>query len=257
MRMPEAVNRMFHGNRRQMITAAAAFFIVYILLITGIFSYFHSEDAVSNRLDAKSGAVTIQEPAWDSTGQFKAKASEPGMKIEKDPSGYNNGQVDLFIRLKMTVELGAFDDAQKTDAYKANYSNDANRDSRRLKSVLERLHLNDDTALFTISGTDADWSVTACGNDYFYCDLTNYGTAVKPVYYFYYIGENTDTMAKVEPKTSTKELFNHIDIPIYKKDYLGVFDQPYEIILEAEGIPAANYPNGLTAADAKDEFALT
>ena len=58
-------------------------------------------------------------------------------------------------------------------------------------------------------------------------------------------------MKIVKPKESTKELFDHIDIPIYKKDYLGVFDQPYDIILEAEGIPAANYPDGLTVDEAK------
>jgi hypothetical protein len=72
----------------------------------------------------------------------------------------------------------------------------------------------------------------------------------KTVYYFYYTGENSDTMKLVKPQESTKELFNHIDIPVYKKDYFGVFDQPYNITLEAEGVPASNYPNGLTAAEA-------
>jgi hypothetical protein len=57
-------------------------------------------------------------------------------------------------------------------------------------------------------------------------------------------------MKLVKPQESTKELFNHIDIPVYKKDYFGVFDQPYNITLEAEGVPASNYPNGLTAAEA-------
>ena len=92
-------------NKRQKLTILAVGFIVYVLALSGIFSYFHGSDAVTNRISAAQGSVTIQEPNWDSTGQYKARASEPGMKIEKDPSGYNNGQVDLYIRLKMTIEL--------------------------------------------------------------------------------------------------------------------------------------------------------
>ena len=248
------VNKMFHGNKRQMITVGAALFIVYVLLLSGIFSYFHSEDAVTNRLDAKSGAVTIQEPAWDSTGQYKAKASEPGMKIEKDPSGYNNGQVDLFIRLKMTIDLKSFDETGKTAVYIQNYkdnfdpdtnSTNDTRSARRLNSILNAIKLEDDSAF--INGTSTT-------NTNFIMDTAT--ESGKTVYYFYYTGgnkngENADTMKIVKPKESTKELFDHIDIPIYKKDYLGIFDQPYDIILEAEGIPVANYPNGLTVEEAK------
>ena len=88
-------------NKRQKLTILAVGFIVYVLALSGIFSYFHGSDAVTNRISAAQGSVTIQEPNWDSTGQYKAQVSEPGMKIEKDPSGYNNGQVNLYIWLKM------------------------------------------------------------------------------------------------------------------------------------------------------------
>ena len=239
-KMNTVINKIFHGNKRQMITAAAALFIVYVVLLSGIFSYFHSEDVVTNRLDAKSGAVTIQEPAWDSTGQYKAKASEPGMKIEKDPSGYNNGQIDLFIRLKMTIDASSY--TPKNTPYEANFPDN---EAKRVDAILKAIKLEDNSALINDTSTN---------NPNFIMD-----TAVengKTVYYFYYTGgsknaENADTMKIVKPKESTKELFDHIDIPIYKKDYLGVFDQPYDIILEAEGIPAANYPDGLTVEEAK------
>lgn len=236
------VNKMFHGNKRQMITFAAALFIVYVLLLSGIFSYFHSEDAVTNRLDAKSGAVTIQEPEWDSTGQYKAKASEPGMKIEKDPSGYNNGQVDLFIRLKMTIDASNY--TKKNDTYDLTYHYD---ESYRVNAILDAIKLENNDSFLNVARTDTT-------NTNFIMDTVS--ESGKTVYYFYYTGgdkndQNSDIMKMVKPKESTKELFNHIDIPIYKKDYLGVFDQQYNIILEAEGIPAANYPNGLTVEEAK------
>ena len=231
------VNKMFHGNKRQMITVGAALFIVYVLLLSGIFSYFHSEDTVTNRLDAKNGAVTIQEPEWDKMGRYKAKASEPGMKIEKDPSGYNNGQIDLFIRLKMTIDASSY--TKKNDTYDESYHYS---ESYRINEILDQIKLANNNSFLNAERT-------ATANTNFIMDTAEENE--KTVYYFYYTGENADTMKIVKPKESTKELFDYIDIPIYKKDYLGVFDQPYDIILEAEGIPAANYPNGLTVEEAK------
>ncbi len=49
---------------------AAALTLAVLLCITGILSYFHSEDAVSNRMTAISGSVMLAEPEWDSRGQF-------------------------------------------------------------------------------------------------------------------------------------------------------------------------------------------
>lgn len=234
-KMHTFANKLLHDRKRQIMTAAAAFLIVYVLLMSGIFSYFHSKDSVTNRMNAKSGSVTIQEPSWDSSGQFKAKASEPGMKIEKDPSGYNNGQSDVFIRLKMTIDAGSY--TAKNDTYAANFPDD---EAKRTAAILNAIKLGNGDPLINGAVTNnPDFIMsTAFENE-------------KTVYYFYYTGENPDTMKLVKPQESTKELFDHIDIPVYKKDYFGVFDQPYNITLEAEGVPAANYPNGLTVEEAK------
>ena len=254
--MGNLMQKLFAKNKRQKLTIAAVVFILYVLALSGIFSYFQGSDAVTNRISAAQGSVTIQEPNWDSTGQYKARAAEPGMKIEKDPSGYNNGQVDLYIRLKMTIDLKSFDGTGKTDDYIQNYkdnfdpdtnSTNVERSSRRLDSILNAIKLADNSTF--INGTSTN-------NSNFIMDTVN--ESGKTVYYFYYTkgkknDENADMMEIVKPNESTKELFDHIDIPIYKKDYLGVFDQPYTISLEAEGIPATNYPDGLTVADIKDE----
>ena len=82
-KMHTFANKLLHDRKRQLITAAAAFFIVYVLLMSGIFSYFHSKDSVTNRMNAKGGSVTIYEPSWDSSGQFRAKASRPSMKARR------------------------------------------------------------------------------------------------------------------------------------------------------------------------------
>ena len=241
MRIKELLKKAVIGNWRQTLTTAVPVFIVYIIMLTGIFSYFHSEDVVTNRLDAKTGAVTIQEPAWDHTGQYKARASEPGMKIKKDPSGYNNGKVNLFIRLKMTINVDSY--TAKNDTYAVDFPDDK---AKRVAAILDAIKLkNGDQFL--------NEAKTATNNTNFIMDTAE--ESGKTVYYFYYTGGSAEQkMAVVKPAESTEALFDHLDLPIYKKDYLGVFDQPYGIILEAEGIPSANYQNGLTAAAAKAEF---
>ena len=239
-----------------MLTAAAALFIVYVLLLAGIFSYFHSEDRVTNRLDAKSGDVQLLEPKWDSTGQYQARASEPGMQIEKDPSGYNNGQVDLYIRLRMTVTLHEFETDSNRTAYNNRYDDSGTSDQaiqnakRRLNLILHALTMENGTPLFdmTTVGTLDTWTVNSCNNPNF---VLNTCTENGTVYYdFYYTGDNTENkMKKRAPEEKTADLFNYVNIPVYKADWLGVFDQKYDITLTAEGIPAANYPEDLPVQD--------
>ena len=258
MKFKAFVRKLLRGRKRQRITILSAGFIVYVMLLSGIFAYFHSEDAVSNRLEGKSGSVTIQEPGWDSLGQAKAEAMEPGMTIEKDPSGVNNGQVEVFIRLKMTVDLKDFDGTGKTQDYISNFkdnfdpdtnSTNTERSERRLNNILSAIKLADGTALLSINNDDYD----------FIMDPVIDTDTGKTVYYFYYTGGDADKKMKaVKPGEATTALFDHLDIPKYKKDYLGVFDQRFEINLTAEGIPvsayADEYPSGMTWTESKSKF---
>ena len=262
MQIKAAVKKFFTANWRQKLTLLSSGFIIYVILLTGIFSYFHSEDTVTNRLDAKSGSVTVHEPAWDKEGQKMAQASEPGMKIPKNPFGTNDGQVDEYIRLKMTVTLDDFDDTSKTDTYitKYSYSN-----AERLDPIINALRLigkddngqetNDPFLVLNTTGTVSNWSITT-NNIYYYTDGSNHsGNDDELVFYFYYKADNTDgKLRAVKPGNSTAELFQRVDIPIYKKDYLGVFDQGYTVTIQAEAIPAVNYPEGLLETDAPNEF---
>ena len=122
-RIIQSLNRLFHGNKRQMLTATALVFIVYVLLLAGIFSYYHSEDTVTNKYIAKNTSVKLLEPEWDTVGQNKAKASEPGMIIPKNPYARNEGQNNLYIRLKMTLSLGRFDASGRYPEYAADFDN--------------------------------------------------------------------------------------------------------------------------------------
>ncbi|MBR4628600.1 MAG: hypothetical protein IKO47_13075 [Ruminococcus sp.] len=235
MQIKKKLKNVIRKNKRQKLTLIAALIAVCVCMLTGIFSYFHSQDVVTNRLTAPNGAVGIQEPLWDNKGQYKAKASEPGMTIEKNPSGVNTGQVDVYIRLVMTIDASTFN--SKNDTYDASYQYS---EAERVNRILDHIKLANGDAFLNAMRTSTN-------NANFIMDKKTDAGTEKTTYYFYYIGDDAEQKMKVvKPGEKTADLFDHIDIPIYKKDYFGVFDQPYDIILTAEGVPAANYPDGLT-----------
>ena len=250
-------------NRQTMMLPAAVVIIVCILCMSGIFPYSRSGETAINQLTVADGSVTIQEPAWDAEGQSMAEHTEPGMLIPKNPSGINNGNTDLYIRLKMTVELKDFDETGKSQTYIDNYKDNNNPDTastntaraqRRLDSILKAIKCKDsNNSVYDFLTWDTTENKWICNNNKFYFDSTNYGTVSKAVYYFYFTGTQNNAMEKVEPLGETDELFSYVDIPVYKKDYLGVFDQKFDIILEAQGIPVGGNES-LSVEDAKTKF---
>ena len=265
-RIIQGVNRLFHGNKRQMLTAAALVFIVYVLLLAGIFSYYHSEDAVTNKYIAQNAAVRLFEPKWDNEGQNKARASEPGMIIPKDPYAKNEGQNNLYIRLKMTLTLGRFDGSDRYPEYESEFDNDA----RRINSILNVIYFADDTTISKLFGFNnnqsseiENWILNDdCDNPNYY--MENKGTrrlndgTMEQVFYFYYIDKDTKysgtpEMRIVKPGETTEKLFHQLHIPYYKKDYLGVFDQSYNIMLEAQAV-AVNTSESADVAVQKVKF---
>ena len=257
----EKLKLTFGRTRRQRMTVCAVFVCAGVLLAAGVFAYFNSSDMVTNRLTAIHGHVAIREPLWDSEGQNMAKKSEPGMQIPKNPYGVNDGEVPLYIRLTMTIKLGAYN---KQESYLEGNDSD-NGDvgvptaEKRLRSIVNAIWQVDDagnkTPLIILDNPNADvknWTIS-CNNPAFVCEPDNKsGKSDELLFYFYYTGGD-DVMRIVEPECGTAELFQRVDIPIYKKDYLGVFDQKYYIILKAEGIPAESFDSAPTIARFKAE----
>ena len=244
-------------HKRQKLTILAVCSVLTILAFSDIFSYFQGSDAVSNRMSAQKGSVTVIEPDWDLKGERMAAGSEPGMKIPKDPAGRNDGQVDLYIRLKMTISFDAYEGELEeiTAAQKANGELGIPTDEERLRAILKALTLaaDEDAAgepLLTWDDSLIGW---VNHNPHFSCICGASGTRTYD-FYFYFVDYGTENMKTVPAGTSTEELFQRVDIPKYKRDYLGVFDQPYSISIMAEGIPVVQYPEGLTAAAAAAEF---
>ena len=234
--------------------------ILYAVYTAGILAYFKSSDMVTNRLDASHGSVTILEPAWDNEGKSMAKKSEPGMDIPKDPRAYNDGEVPLYIRIKMRIRLSGTknNNLQGEDEDHGNYVG-IPENKKRMAAVVKAIMLDGNHSMngtyqnFILIDTDNDnsdmtkWTVSSCNNKYFLCDYKNHSSSSNELeFWFYYTGDNTgnETERKMvirDPDEETAQLFQQINIPVYKRDYYGVFDQKYQIILRAEGVPAAAF----------------
>ena len=256
MKQIQDIKHLLSSKKYIIMIFAAMVFISCILFMSDIFSYSRSGEAAGNKLTVSRGAVQIEEPNWDKThidedsnqvippGWEMAQRSEPGMLIPKNPYAVNDGNVALYIRLKMTVNADSF--TSKNSTYDADFHY---TEAERTEAVIKALRLENSDPLFgsgiidnsNINNNNFEMYTVPDEND-------------KTVYYFYYVGNNSGHKMKiVEPHETTEELFNYLEIPVYKKDYLGVFDQPYDIILEAEGIPVGKNSE-LTVNEAKTLF---
>ena len=183
-----------------------------------------------------------------------AQQSEPGMDIPKDPRGYNDGDIPLYIRLSMRIRLSAADNRnlEGSDEYGGNYVGQPDK-IKRMKAVIGAIMLDNEHSIsgkeepfITVATTDPEiknWRVLSCNNKLFYCDMENHSKNSDEVeYWFYYTGEaGSDPhqlkMERVDPANETAQLFQQISVPVYKREYYGVFDQKYQIFLKAEGVP--------------------
>lgn len=257
MQLKSVCKALFGKGKRKKLTAVSAVFVAHILLFAGMFSYFHSEDSVTNTLEAKNICVKLLEPNWDLTGRLKAAAMEPGMTIPKNPYAKNDGQSNLFVRIKMTVVLDNFNTEGKSNEYTREFkSND-----RRKNVILDAIQMNTDPAVdaplfkWTTAPTAENWmkdgelDVSDCNHASYYMEYDAAAStaeaddsSAKYVFYFYYItgtknGESS-LLKAVPSGGETPELFSQLAVPVYKQDWLGVFDQKFDITLEAQGIPA-------------------
>ncbi|MBR6418703.1 MAG: hypothetical protein IKS42_00040 [Oscillospiraceae bacterium] len=239
-----SLRRLLRKDDRRKLLIALLFLLAVILLTKGMFALLHSTDSSTNRFKSTNlGNIVLLEPTWDSTGHDMAMTAEPGMVIPKDPYAVNDSQLNMYIRLKFTVKLGEFDDSDKTEKYKEEFNADTDeRDQRRLRGILSAIMQEEGTAFVSAETSAAqteDWTVLSL-NPAFAADPQNYGEADDElVYYFYYIAD-TGNMAVTAPGAATPELFDHLVMPVYKKEWLGVFDQPYSITVAAEGLPVGS-----------------
>jgi len=105
MQIKDKIKNAFGKNRRQKLTSIASLIIVNVLVAAGVFAYFSSSDAVTNRLSAEHPSVALEEPQWYTKGIRKAEASEPGMTIEKDPYAWNDDDIPIYVRIRMDVSV--------------------------------------------------------------------------------------------------------------------------------------------------------
>lgn len=208
----EKLKRIFGKTRRQRFTAVAVFVSAGILLAVGVFAYFNSSDMVTNRFQSGLLSLAIAEPAWDETGKEKAKTSLPGMEIEKDPRGVNDGEGDMYVRIRVTIR-----------------TTDAAQDASKILQALSFQNVRLWNAAAENNSTNSSfWGVK--------------DTKEKNSYLFYYCDtKNGNKMISVPPSGETAVLFDEVIIPKLKPEYKDTFDHNYTIELVAEGLPVTQF----------------
>lgn len=249
-------------NRRKLMALLLSF-MLYAFIIAKIFAYYSSEDEVTNRITGRSIGLELYEPEWDAVGEALAAKSEPGMVIPKDPYARNTGNMDEVVRLKLEIRLDESTarlpsgNGQRSDMLQTA------DDTARKIAILRAILYSDDRSFVTVTkgaqtaignrisvvGEDkAAYTLQYHGKDFLIEDASASGESFD--FYFYYIGNNyiggtegyteftraQTVMETLTPNEATSKLFHKLVYPIYKTDYLTVFDQGYTINIYAEGV---------------------
>ncbi len=237
-----------------MLTIATASILITALTM----AYFVSSDTVTNRLNAQHPSVELLEPKWYSDGMNLANASEPGMLIDKNPYARNNGKIDIYVRIKMQLSvIRSQNQNLASPATPENPNEIYQLSAEQVRDrILQAIRMKDhSTPLITDIKSNSE--IEICHN-MFQCDMTDIcdyaveKSEEENTYYFYFVKRALSSVEDSElivlhPDECSAELFNYIDIPILKKEYLGVFDQDYQIILTAEAVPVESCNNNTIA----------
>jgi hypothetical protein len=198
------------------------------LLICGLsLAFFTQRDVVTNQHKASEISIELYEPAWQESGEEKAKKLTPDMIVEKDPYVYNDCEDSLYIRMQIVVLT--YDSSSKK--YVAQDST-----SDIYKAIVAALYCGSSD-----SGTALLTSDSESTNSDFY--LSSDG-------WFYY--KNKDGLIKLEPGKSTSTLFDYMKTPVLKADYNGNFDTDFKIEIVAQAVSATVYTSETDAVAAFD-----
>lgn len=223
------------SNWRQRLTTVASFFIAYIIMLTGIFSYFHGEDVSTKRLHSVNNQsmgpiVAVVEPMWNSA---KANGYKPGDKIEKDPMAMNVSEstgeaMDEYVRLVLSVS----------------FPNEQGNSDIILGSMMIDKETGDDVPLLTKQE----------GGSYV-CNNPNYSMVQQNgKFYFYYVnGQNMKKLTTDTVGSKSAPLFDYVQIPVSGDQYKGTFDKAFNIVVAAQAI-AAEGDESLSVTEAAGKF---
>lgn len=271
--------RAFYADRRHcmQLIMILLLLIIYYLMLMRTFAFFTSTDEVTNRLFAKNIGLELYEPGWDGGGSEIAASFEPGMIIPKDPYAVNTGGSDMLVRFRMEVRLeeGISDlpfgnDTQRKISLLRSL---VMFDGSPLLTIENTGEQTDNGNLVFVRADDGQSYCMRYLHSYpdsqgnLYSDFlieTAEGSGTETFdIYFYYIGKNPiggfgnytadsqgnsltskqTQMSVLSPNMETPRLFNKIVCPIYKKDYLTVFDRGNHINIYAEGILLDDFDN--------------
>ena len=181
MKQIQDIRQLLNSKKYIIMVFAALVFVSCILFMSDIFSYSRSSETAGNKLTVSKGAVELLEPDWETTGQYKAQYTEPGMLIDKDPLGKNIGNVDLYIRLKMTIKVDTLENCRLENP--PSYS-------ERIDAIANELRLNTKDAnnnYLSLLYKDENDELKSRNSSFVLGEIVNSSNEKERVYYFYYV----------------------------------------------------------------------
>jgi flagellar basal body-associated protein FliL len=213
------------GKKKKLYITGLCVLLAVAAVMSISLAFLSNSDSVTNRQEGRELRIELLEPSWWSSGQEQAAKLEPGMTISKDPYVQNLSKDSVYVRMKLTLK-----DADG-NAIEEERDADGNLIENRYTGILKALRLSE-------------------GSEESIYDLI-YGSVTIGFFYdaddgwFYYGTKTTNeteityTYTELEAGKTTSKLFAELQVPVLRSEYEGVFDTPFTIEVEAQGIGAA------------------
>ncbi len=230
--MKRRLVRFFKSNSGILLAVCTLFLATGLLVAGPTLAFFTSQDEVTNRVQAYAPEIELIELNWVTSGQADAKSAVPGDEIAKDPAVYNTSDAAVYVRMKIQVMDENGDDITTTE---------------RGKAILNALYVeytdSTTTPLFYTVDYDTDPSTLASNNQYFYYYDEDTATSTYDGWFYYVTGTasytaptTNTTLAVLDPGETTATLLEKLVIPVFKSEYVGTFDEYYDIVVTAQAI---------------------
>ncbi len=231
--MKRRLVRFFKSNSGILLAVCTLFLATGLLVASPTLAFFTSQDEVTNRVQAYAPEIELIELSWVTSGQADAEAAVPGDVIAKDPAVYNTSDAAVYVRMNIQVVDKSGTDITTTD---------------RGKAILNALYVeytdsSTNTPLFYTVDYDTNPSTLASNNQYFYYYDEDTDTSTYDGWFYYvtstdpYTAPTTYTsLALLSPGETTATLLETLVIPVLKSEYVGIFDEYYDIVVTAQAI---------------------
>ncbi len=193
----------------------AAFVLALVLSIGGVLAYFSDSDTKTNTFTVGQVRISLNETAWDTTGQTAAGSVLPNQMIDKDPTISNTGNNAAYVFIKVSIP-------KTTVIVEADNGTGSTSSSQELFTLINSSDQ---------PGVNSGWQLVSS-------DTT--GANTNEYIYSYSTGGTMTSLAK---NASTNPLFNKIQFANAQEGW-GIEGQHYDVVVTGYAIQTENLTTG-------------